>query len=60
MTYRPLRAEWILPPLLPMPKRCPTNDIWIAANAMQHGLAVLTMDAHFQKIPQILAYHVPS
>jgi tRNA(fMet)-specific endonuclease VapC len=37
----------------------PTNDIWIAASAMQHGLAVLTMDAHFQKIPQILTYHVP-
>jgi tRNA(fMet)-specific endonuclease VapC len=38
----------------------PTNDIWIAASAMQHGLAVLTTDAHFQKIPQILAYCVPS
>jgi predicted nucleic acid-binding protein len=38
----------------------PTNDIWIAASAMQHGLAVLTMDAHFQRIPQILTRHVPS
>jgi tRNA(fMet)-specific endonuclease VapC len=38
----------------------PTNHIWIAASAMQHGLPVLTMDAHFQNIPQILAYHVPS
>jgi len=38
----------------------PTNDIWIAATAMQHGLAVLTMDGHFQRIPQILAYYVPS
>lgn len=28
----------------------PTNDIWIAASAMQHGLAVCTLDAHFRKI----------
>jgi predicted nucleic acid-binding protein len=34
----------------------PTNDIWIAASAMQHGLAVLTTDAHFLKITQILVH----
>jgi tRNA(fMet)-specific endonuclease VapC len=28
----------------------PTNDIWIAASAMQHGLALLTLDEHFSKI----------
>lgn len=32
----------------------PTNDVWIAASAMQHGLVVLTMDAHYQKVAQIL------
>jgi tRNA(fMet)-specific endonuclease VapC len=32
----------------------PTNDIWIAASAMQHGLQVITTDRHFAKIPQIL------
>ena len=32
----------------------PTNDIWIAASAMQFGLKVVTRDAHFLKIPQIL------
>jgi predicted nucleic acid-binding protein len=32
----------------------PTNDLWIAASAMQHGFKVLTMDAHFRKIPQIV------
>lgn len=32
----------------------PTNDIWIAASAMQHGLHVLTADMHFQKIVQII------
>ncbi len=32
----------------------PTNDLWIAAAAMQHGLALLTLDAHFLKVPQII------
>lgn len=32
----------------------PTNDVWIAASAMQHGLRVLTADQHFRKIPQIV------
>jgi len=36
----------------------PTNDIWIAASAMQHGLKVVTADAHFLKIPQILTEHI--
>ncbi len=33
----------------------PTNDIWIAASAMELGAAVLTTDSHFRSIPQILA-----
>lgn len=32
----------------------PTNDLWIAATAMQHGLRVVTTDAHFLRVPQIL------
>jgi tRNA(fMet)-specific endonuclease VapC len=32
----------------------PTNDIWIAASAMQHGLRVLTTDLHYDRIPQII------
>lgn len=32
----------------------PTNDAWIAATAMQHGLAVLTTDPHFERIPHVL------
>ena len=28
----------------------PTNDMWIAASAMQHGAAVCTLDAHFQDV----------
>lgn len=32
----------------------PTNDLWIAASAMQHGLRVVTSDAHFQRVHQIV------
>jgi len=32
----------------------PTNDIWIAATAMQHGLRVLTTDSHYLKITQVI------
>ena len=28
----------------------PTNDIWIAALALQHGLPLLTRDAHFKEV----------
>jgi predicted nucleic acid-binding protein len=35
-------------------KLIPVNDIWIAASAMEHGLTVLTSDAHFERVPQIL------
>ena len=28
----------------------PTNDIWIAAVAFQHGLKLFTKDRHFQKV----------
>jgi tRNA(fMet)-specific endonuclease VapC len=28
----------------------PTNDLWIAASALEHGAAVLTRDAHFSHI----------
>ncbi len=28
----------------------PTNDIWIAANAMKHGLALYSFDDHFEEI----------
>ena len=32
----------------------PTNDLWIAALAMEHGVELLTADAHFQQVPHIL------
>jgi predicted nucleic acid-binding protein len=34
----------------------PTNDIWIAAGAMQHGLEILTTDTHYLRIPQVLVH----
>jgi len=33
----------------------PTNDLWIAATAMQFGLRVVTTDRHFQQVPQVIA-----
>lgn len=32
----------------------PTNDIWIAAQAMEHGAELITSDPHFQKIPGLV------
>jgi len=32
----------------------PTNDLWIASSAMQHGLKVITTDFHYLKVPQIM------
>ena len=32
----------------------PTNDIWIAANAMKHGLVLYSFDVHFEEIEGLL------
>lgn len=32
----------------------PTNDIWIAANAMKHGLALYSFGNHFEEIEGLL------
>ena len=31
----------------------PTNDIWIAALAIEHNLVLYSRDAHFDKIPSV-------
>ncbi len=31
----------------------PSNDLWIAALALQHGLILYTRDEHFARLPQI-------
>ena len=35
----------------------PTNDIWIAAVALQHGLPIYTMDKHFRQVDGLI-FHV--
>ena len=32
----------------------PTNDLWIAALAVQHDLVLCTSDRHFRQIPQLV------
>ncbi len=32
----------------------PSNDAWIAASAMEHGLIVVTTDRHYLNIPQVI------
>jgi predicted nucleic acid-binding protein len=38
----------------------PSNDVWIAASAMQHGLRLLTTDPHYQQMPQIAVLFHPA
>jgi predicted nucleic acid-binding protein len=32
--------------------------LWIAASAMEHGAVLMTADAHFQHIPQIIVAYL--
>jgi tRNA(fMet)-specific endonuclease VapC len=36
----------------------PTNDLWIAASTMQTGARILTSDAHFLRLPQLLVDYI--
>ena len=36
----------------------PTNDVWIAASAMQHGLEILSADAHFERVKQVVVRRI--
>ncbi len=40
-------------------KPIPQNDLWIAATAWENGLTLLTLDDHFQVLPQIVVRHEP-
>ncbi len=44
----------ILDTLRKLAKPIPTNDIWIAAIAFQHGLRLLSKDKHFKHIPGLV------
>jgi len=34
----------------------PSNDVWIAANAMKHGLALYSFDNHFEQVEGLLLF----
>jgi predicted nucleic acid-binding protein len=38
----------------------PTNDMWIAASALQHGYALFSYDGHFQHIDGLLVGATPA
>ncbi len=38
----------------------PTNDLWIAASAMQHGYTIFTYDKHFRDIENLMSCHQPT
>jgi predicted nucleic acid-binding protein len=38
----------------------PSNDMWISASAMQHGLIVVTTDPYYTKVKQILVEYLPA
>lgn len=37
-------------------KPVPTNDLWVAASAMRHGLALFTYDEHFDNIDGLILH----
>jgi tRNA(fMet)-specific endonuclease VapC len=39
-------------------KPIPTNDIWIASVAMQHGLALYSKDRHFMYVDGLILYEI--
>jgi predicted nucleic acid-binding protein len=51
------RYAMILRSLQRAGKPIPTNDVWIAASAMQHGAQVLTTDEHFYLVSQVVVDH---
>lgn len=41
-------------------KPIPTNDLWIAATALEHGYAIFTHDRHFKEIDGLLVGSQPN
>ena len=33
----------------------PTNDMWIAASALEHGLAIFSYDRHFESVDEVVS-----
>jgi tRNA(fMet)-specific endonuclease VapC len=36
----------------------PTNDMWVAASAMQHGLWLASSDEHFRHVEGLMLFHL--
>lgn len=51
LTFRSLRRRG---------KPVPTNDLWIAATALEHGYSVYTLDEHFKVIEGIVTGMAPA
>ena len=52
------RYAVILNGLWTLGRPIPTNELWIAASAMQYGLTLLTTAAQFKHVAQVLVHHV--
>ena len=37
----------------------PTNDLWVAATALEHGFSVFTFDKHFEEVDTLLLCRQP-
>lgn len=48
VTYAAMRVA-----LKQLGRPIPANDAWIAALALEHGLPVLSRDAHFDSVPRL-------
>ncbi len=40
-------------------KPIPTNDLWVAATALQHGLAIFSYDKHFLEVEGVIVGRRP-
>lgn len=52
------RYAYIYAHLRAVGRPIPTNDLWIAAAAMEHSADLLTADAHYQYVPQIVVTRI--
>ena len=48
------QARTILLPAIVIGELPATNDLWMAASAMEYGARLLTADGHFLEVPQIM------
>ena len=49
---------WLIATLRSSGQRMPINDSWIAATALAHGFAVVTQDADYDVVPELLVMKI--